>query len=241
MSGPFRIAVVNPNTTVAMTERVVEAARPAARPDTVLLAVTPTEGVPSVESHVDEVHGAASVLREVERLEALDRPDRPDAYIVACFGDTGLPGAREAAGGPVVGMTEAALTTATLIAHRFSVITMPKRTREQSDRVVASLGLGHRCTVRAVDEPVAAVESSSLHLLDLFVAEGRRAIDDDAAEAIVLGCAGLADLAEPLSAALGVPVVEGVAAAVTQAEGLLAQGLGTSRISTWARPEGAAS
>jgi allantoin racemase len=240
VSRGFRIAVVNPNTTAAMTARVVAAARPSTRPDTVLLAVTPTEGAATIESHVDEVHGAAGVLREVERLEGLAAAERPDAYVVACFGDTGVPGAREAAAGPVVGMTEAALTTATLVAHRFSVITMPKRTREQSDRVVAALGLGHRCTVRAVDEPVAAVESSSLHLLDLFVEEGRRAIDDDAAEAIVLGCAGLADLAEPLSRALGVPVVEGVAAAVAQAEGLLAQGLGTSRISTWSRPEGAA-
>lgn len=239
MTGAFRIAVVNPNTTVAMTDRVVAAATPTARPDTVLVAVTPREGVPSVESHIDEVHGALSVLREVERLEGLGPRERPDAYVIACFGDTGVPAAREAAHGPVVGMTEAALTTATLVAHRFSVITMPKRTREQSDRVVLALGLGHRCTVRAVDEPVAEVENGSLHLLDLFVAEGRRAVDEDAAEAIVLGCAGLADLVEPLRAALGVPIVEGVTAAVAQAEGLLAQGLGTSRIGTWAGPEGA--
>lgn len=238
MTAAFRVAIVNPNTTVAMTERVTAAAAPAARPDTVLVAVTPEDGVASVESHVDEVHAALSVLREVERLEA-SGDERPDAYVIACFGDTGLPGAREAAHGPVVGMTEAALTTATLIAHRFSVITMPKRTREQSDRVVRTLGLGHRCTVRAVDEPVAEVENGSLHLLDLFVAEGRRAIEDDAAEAIVLGCAGLADLVEPLRDALGIPVVEGVTAAVTQAEGLLAQGLGTSRLGTWARPAGA--
>ncbi|GAA4267125.1 aspartate/glutamate racemase family protein [Frondihabitans peucedani] len=236
MTGPFRIAVVNPNTTTTMTDRVVAAATPAARPDTVLVPVTPTSGVPSVESHIDEVHAALSVLVEVERLEALPPGERPDAYVVACFGDTGLPGAREAARGPVVGMTEAALLTATQIAHRFTVITMPPRTREQSDRVVLTLGLGHRVVVRAVDEPVSAVADSSLQLLDLFAAEGRRAIEEDAAEAIVLGCAGLAELVEPLSEALGVPVVEGVAAAVVLAEGMLAQGLGTSRIATWQAP-----
>lgn len=239
MTGPFRIAIVNPNTTLAMTSRVVDAAAPAARHDTVLVAVTPVEGVPSVESHIDEVHAASSVLREVERLERAAPAERPDAYVIACFGDTGLPGAREAAAGPVVGMTEAALQTASLVAHRFSVITMPKRTREQSDRVVRTLGLGHRCVVRAVDEPVAEVEDGSLHLLDAFVAEGRLAIDEDAAEAIVLGCAGLADLVAPLRDALGIPVVEGVTAAVTIAEGLLAQGVGTSRIGTWAGPQGA--
>ncbi|MCU1529112.1 MAG: Hydantoin racemase [Frondihabitans sp.] len=227
VTGGFRIAIINPNTTVSMTEGVVAAAAPAARPGTTLVGVTPTSGVPSIESHVDEVHGALSVLREVERLERLAAGLRPDAYVIACFGDTGVPGAREAALGPVVGMTEAALLTAALVAHRFSIITMPKRTREQSERVVRTLGLGHRCVVRAVDEPVAEVQNGSLHLLDLFVAEGRRAIDDDAAGAIVLGCAGLADLVRPLEAALGIPVVEGVTAAVTIAEGLLAQGLGT--------------
>lgn len=239
MTGPFRIAIVNPNTTAAMTSRVVDAAAPAARHDTVLVAVTPAEGVPSVESHIDEVHAASSVLREVERLERAAPGERPDAYVIACFGDTGVPGAREVAAGPVVGMTEAALQTASLVAHRFSVITMPKRTREQSDRVVRTLGLGHRSVVRAVDEPVAEVEGGSLHLLDAFVAEGRLAIDEDAAEAIVLGCAGLADLVAPLRDALGIPVIEGVTAAVTIAEGLLAQGVGTSRIGTWAGPQGA--
>jgi allantoin racemase len=62
-------------------------------------------------------------------------------------------------------------------------------------------------------------------------------MDADAAEAIVLGCAGLSDLVAPLGAALGVPVIDGVAAAVTMVEGLLAQGLSTSRVSTYGAPE----
>ena len=232
---PIRIAIINPNTTITMTDAVLASAASVARPDTVLIAVTPAKGAASIESHIDEVWGAVSVLTEVERLEA--SADRPDAYVIACFGDTGVPGAREAASGPVIGMTEAALMTAALIAHRFTVITMPPRTMVQSHRVIRTLGLGRRCTVRAVDEPVAAVEKGSLHLLEHFVAAGRLALANDAAEAIVLGCAGLTDLVEPLKAALGVPVVEGVAAAVTMAEGLVAQRLGTSRNSTWARSE----
>ncbi|MCU1476288.1 MAG: Hydantoin racemase [Subtercola sp.] len=232
----MRIAIVNPNTISSMTDAVVGFAAPSARPETELVGITPTSGALSIESHIDEVHGAASVLTEVLRLEDGPADARPDAYVIACFGDTGLAGAREAATGPVVGMTEAALVTAALIAHRFTIITMPARTIEQSDRVVRTLGLGHRATVRAVDEPVSEVTHGSLHLLDLFVEEGRRAISDDRAEAIILGCAGLADLVEPLSAALGVPVIEGVAAGVSIAEGLLAQGLSTSRHSTWAQP-----
>ena len=147
-----------------------------------------------------------------------------------------MPAAREVAAGPVVGMSEAALLTAALIAHRFAIVTMPRRTIEQSDRVVAALGLGHRGAVRAIDEPVSAVAHGSAHLLDAVAAEGRAAIADGA-EAIVLGCAGLTDLMGPLRDALGVPVIDGVLAAVTMAEGLLAQGLTTSRAATFAAPE----
>ena len=231
-SRPMRIGIVNPNTTRSMTDAVIRSAALSARPGTELIAITAVRGVPSIESHVDEVWGALSVLSEVERCEALEHP--PDAYVIACFGDTGVPAAREAASGPVVGMTEAALMTATLLAHRFAIVTMPSRTEAQSDAVIASLGLGHRCAVRSVDEPVAEIESGSIHLLDAFADESRRALADGA-EAIVLGCAGLADLVQPLQRALGVPVVEGVAAGLAIAEGLVAQRLGTSRANTWAR------
>jgi allantoin racemase len=232
ITSPIRIGIVNPNTTRSMTDAVVRSAERSARADTELIGLTPARGVPSIESHVDEVWGALSVLKEVERCEALEQP--PDAYVIACFGDTGVPAAREAASGPVVGMTEAALLTATLLAHRFAIVTMPSRTKAQSDAIVRSLGLGHRCVVRSVDEPVAKIETGSIHLFDAFIAEGRLALAEDA-EAIVLGCAGLTDLVEPLQDALGVPVIEGVRAGVAMAEGLVAQRLSTSRANTWAR------
>lgn len=230
----MRIAILNPNTTESMTRTVVESAARSAHPDTELVAVTPRTGVPSVETHIDEVYGALSVLAEVERLEA--DTARPDAYVIACFGDTGLPAARERARGPVVGMTEAALMTATLLAHRFTIITMPRRTMAQSDAVVRSLGLEHRCTVRAVDEPVSTAGDGSLHLLDLFVEEAHQALAEDDAEAIILGCAGLAELVEPMRRILSLPIIEGVSAGVALAEGLVAQGLTTSRTNTWAHP-----
>ncbi len=228
-----RIAVVNPNTTESMTAAVLASASAVTRSSTELVGITARHGVSTVESHTDEVTAALGVLDAVERAEATDRP--PDAYVIACFGDTGLPAAREAAAGPVVGMTEAALATATLVAHRFTVITMPRRTLEQSDRVVRALGLEHRCTVRAIDEPVSEVAEGARHLLEAFVEEGRRAKMHEASEAIILGCAGLADLVVPLRERLGIPVIEGVAAAVVLAEGLVAQGLSTSRAGTWAR------
>jgi allantoin racemase len=230
MSRPRTVMVVNPNTTSSMTDSVLAGARAVAGPGTQLVGSTAERGVDSVETNVDEVFGALAVVEQVRRGEELG----VDGYVIACFGDTGLAAAREAASGPVVGMSEAALYAAAMIAARFAVITLPPRTREQSHRVLRETGLGHRATVRAIEVPVAEVADDALHLLDAIAEEAQRAIRDDAAEAIVLGCAGLAALTAPLSERLGAPVVEGVAAAVTMVEGLLAQGLSTSRLSTYA-------
>lgn len=227
-----RITVINPNTSAELTDAIVLAAREVSGAGVTVRGVHPADGVPSVESHAEEAIAAVGVLAQVREQQA-----DTDAYVVACFGDTGVQAAREVATCPVVGMTEAALQTACLIAHRFVVVTLPARTVAHSDRVVRALGLEHRCSVVAVDVPVAELVGGSTHLLDAFTVAARTAMAQDGAEAVVLGCAGLADLVGPLSRALGVPVVDGVAAAVGIATGLVAMGLNTSRANTFAAVE----
>lgn len=223
-----RITVINPNTSDALTTVITTAARAVAPPGVEVVGVHPGRGVASVESHAQEALAAVGVIEQVRLHDGLS-----DAFVIACFGDTGVAAAREVASGPVVGMTEAALQVACLIAHRFAVVTMPARTIAHSERVVRSLGLEHRCTVGAVDVAVHDLEAGSAHLVEIFAAQGRRAIQEGA-EAIVLGCAGLAELVDPLGQELGVPVVEGVAAAVGIAAALAAMGLATSRAATFA-------
>jgi allantoin racemase len=227
-----RITVINPNTSMELTQTITAAARAAAGADVTVTGVHPSDGVSSVESHAEEAIAAVGVLNQVRANQA-----DTDAFVIACFGDTGVQAAREVATCPVVGMTEAALQTACLLAHRFVVVTMPPRTIAHSDRVIRAMGLEHRCTVLAVDVPVAALVGGSTHLLDAFVDAARTAIAADGAEAVVLGCAGLADLVGPLSHTLGVPVIDGVAAAVGIAAGLVAMGLDTSRVNTYAAVE----
>jgi allantoin racemase len=228
-----KIMIVNPNTTESMTSTVVAVARAVAAHTTELIGSTAVRGVESVDSNVDEVWGTLGVLEQVRAGEAAG----VDGYVIACVGDTGLDAARETARGPVVGMTEAALFTAALLAARFAMITLPPCSCEQSHRALRNTGLWHRCAVRAIDVAVADVAMGSMHVLDTLIAQARAAMDADAAEAIVLGCAGLSDLVAPLTAALNVPVVDGIAAAVTMVEGLLAQGLATSRASTYSASE----
>jgi allantoin racemase len=220
-----RITVINPNTSAELTATNTKAAQAVAGAGVSVTGVHPAAGVPSVESHAEEAIAAVGVIEQVRAHQA-----DTDAFVIACFGDTGVPAAREVATCPVVGMTEAALQTACLVAHRFVVITLPARTIAHSDRVVRALGLEHRCTVTAVDVAVADLVAGSTHLLDAFDEAARAA---DRAEAVVLGCAGLADLIDPLSDRLGVPVIDGIAAGVGIAAGLVAMGLNTSRASTF--------
>jgi len=221
-----RITVINPNTSADLTATITKAAQGVAGAGVRVTGVHPAVGVPSVESHAEEAVAAVGVIEQVRAHQA-----ETDAFVIACFGDTGVAAARELATCPVVGMTEAALQTACLVAHRFAVITLPARTIAHSDRVVRALGLEHRCTVTAVDVAVAELVDGSTHLLDAFAQAARTA---DHAEAVVLGCAGLADLVDPLSERLGMPVIDGVAAGVGIAAGLVAMGLNTSRVSTFA-------
>ena len=232
----MRIKIINPNTTESFTERCLIAGRAVAAPGTVIFAGQPSRGTPSVESYVDEATAILGVIEQVRAGEA----EGMDGYVIACFGDTGLEAAREVATGPVVGMTEAALYAAALIAPVFSIVTLPPRTRVFAERVLWHAGLERRCRIRTIDVAVLELEDEASVIMEPFIAEARRAILEDNAEAIILGCAGLQPLVEPLSLTLGVPVIEGVAAAVKLAEGLVAMRLVTSKRGAWGYPPQAA-
>ena len=204
-----RITVINPNTSAELTATITAAAQAVAGAGVTVTGVNPPVGMPSVESHAEEAIAALGVLEQVHRAQGRQR--RVRRRLLRRHRGAG---GREVATCPVVGMTEAALQTACLVAHRFVVITLPARTIAHSERVVRALGLEHRCSVIAVDVRVAELVDGSTDLLDAFAEAACRAIAAEHAEAVVLGCAGLADLVDPLSDTLGVPVIDGVAAAV---------------------------
>ena len=117
-----RILVVNPNTTQAMTDEIAAAARAVARPDTEITCVSPEAGPRSIEGFADEAIAAYHVLELVTRTRG-----EYDGYVIACFGDPGLHACREVADVPVVGIAEAAMHMASLVAHRWSIVTVIPR------------------------------------------------------------------------------------------------------------------
>ena len=222
----MHIRVINPNTTQAMTDTIGTAAKAVAASGTRISATQPDSGPVSIESHFDE---AVSVLGVLDEVRAGER-EGVDAYIIACFGDPGLNAARELTRAPVIGIAEAAFHAATLISTRFSVVTTLPRTTIIAEHLLDSYGMASRCRrVRAADIPVLELEENPDLALERIIEECLKAKQEDGIGAIVLGCGGMAALSPQISAAVGLPVVEGVTAAVKLAEALVGLGLQTSK------------
>ena len=145
----MRILVVNPNTTASMTRKIGAAADAVAGAGTEIVAVNPDFGPPSIEGYYDEVFSVPGLIAEMQKAPAMD------AYVIACFDDTGLDAARSATAAPVVGIGEAAFHLASLVAGRFGVVTTLARSVPAIEHNLARYGLASRCTrVRASEVAV---------------------------------------------------------------------------------------
>ncbi|GIM96443.1 aspartate/glutamate racemase family protein [Paractinoplanes toevensis] len=228
----MHIRVVNPNTTESMTALIEVTARAVTGPGVTLDAVTAPMGPASIESHYDEALAVPGLLAAVAQGER----DGIDGYVVACFGDPGLDAARELANGPVVGIAEAAMHAATLVGRGFSVVTTLDRTRGRALDLAARYAPAGACRgVYACDIPVLALESDPT-VLKRVVGLARVALERDGSDVIVLGCAGMADLCAAATAELGVPVIDGVAAATLLVQALVTMSVTTSRRGEYASP-----
>ncbi len=222
----MHIRLINPNTTAAMTAKIGAAAERVAAAGTRISATNPEAGPVSIESHFDEAISAVGVLDEIRRGDA----QGVDAHVIACFGDPGLLAARELSAAPVIGIAEAAFHFAALISTRFSVVTTLGRTAIIAEQLLHNYGFAQHCRrVRAAEIPVLELELDSACALERIIAECRRAKAEDGIGAIVLGCAGMAEHSAEIGAAVGLPIVDGVSAAVKLAESLVALGLRTSK------------
>jgi allantoin racemase len=227
-----QIWVINPNTTQAMTDTIEVCARAVVAPGVSVVGVTSEIGPPSIESHYDEARSVPGVLQAVERGER----QGADGYVIACFGDPGLDAAREIATGPVIGIAEAAMQTASHLGRGFSVVTTLARTMGRAADLAERYGMHRFCL---------GVHACELAVLDLdtdpnarkIVTEAcREAVESDGSDVVVLGCAGMADMCRDISAELRVPVIDGVTAATLTVQSLVAMGLGTSKRSEFAPP-----
>lgn len=228
----MRILIVNVNTTESMTETIAEQARSVACPGTEIIGLTPRFGAESVEGNFESYLAAIAVM---DRVMSYVGPY--DAVIQAGYGEHGREGLQELLDVPVVDITEAAASLAMLLGHKYSVVTTLDRTVPLIEDRLKLAGVHERCaSVRASGMSVLELEESPGRAVEAIVEQAIEAVTRDKAEVICLGCGGMAGLDQLIRDRAGVPVVDGVTAAVALAESLVRLGLKTSKVRTYATP-----
>lgn len=229
----MHVFVVNPNSTASMTAVIRDSAERVAGPGTVIEAVTLAGTPASIEGHADEARAVPAMLDAIRAAEGRGA----QATVIACFDDPGLGAAREVARGPVVGLCQAGVQVAMTIAARFSIVTTLPRSVPIIEDLVEAYGAGRQCRrVRSVDLPVLALEADPAEAFARLKREIRLAVEDDGAEAVLLGCAGMAEMCRALQAETGVPVIDPVSAAVKLAEAFAGGGFATAKGGSYAFP-----
>lgn len=206
-----------------MTTAIAASAASVASPGTVVEAVNPARGPVSIETEDDERRCVPELLAEIAAAQARPVEERPDAYVVACFGDPGLDEARALVDVPVLGIAQAAMHAAALAAGSFSVVTSMSSTVPRGWELAKTHTPNACLGVYACDIPVVRIDSdpTTIEPIGDLCAD---ALIRDGSAAIVLGCAAMARFAVPLRQRLGVPVVDGVVAATLLAESLIKLG-----------------
>ena len=209
-----RIRIINPNSNEAVTRGIDAALAPLRFADgPELVCSTLPEGPFGIESQAD----VESVAMPLRRL--IEADNASDAFVIACYSDPGLYVCREGTARPVFGIAECGVLTALARAGRFGVIAISARSIARHARYLRQMGVadrlaGERALEMSVAETVAGEET-----LARMIEAGRQLKEEDGAEAVVMGCAGMAHHRAPLEQALGVPVIDPTQAAVTMALG----------------------
>ncbi|HKH33736.1 MAG TPA: aspartate/glutamate racemase family protein [Beijerinckiaceae bacterium] len=209
-----RIVVINPNSNETVTRGIDEALRPLAfanGPE--IVCTTLAEGPYGIESQAD----VESVTMPLRRL--IESDNGADAFVIACYSDPGLHVCREGSERPVFGIAECGVLTALARAEKFGVIAIKQRSIRRHIRYLRQMGLTDRLAGERPLEMSVAETVSGDGTLGRMIEVGRELRDHDGAEAIVMGCAGMARHRRPLEEALGVPVVDPTQAAVAMAIG----------------------
>jgi allantoin racemase len=217
-----RIVVANPNSTAAITEACLTLARAAAAPGTEVVGWTNREGPPVIDSvHTDYLAGTALVAGLLAVRPA------PDAVVLAGFGNYGTVAVKERLEAPVVSMAEAAMALATLLCHRFVIVTTSPRMVPYTEDLVRLAGFEARCSgVQAVSlPPLSEPPPEPAAVVKALAEQVARAETERGADLVILGGARLSPYAAELRRTVRMLVVEPVACAVPAAEALVRLGL----------------
>lgn len=216
----MRILIINPNSSEEMTATIQRSAEEFAAGEFEVVTRATPGAPPFLETYQDELAAAPGMMEIVRQNE-----DDFDAIVIACHSDVNIDAVKEMTKKPVVGIGEASMKLATMLGHSFSVVTT------HTHSIPAKLAQARKYDLQdpliSVRAPQKGVED--LGNEELFLELSRQAIEEDLAEVVVLGCAGLAGMDKLIQEKLGVPVLDGIPCALILAMGFVRYGVSTSK------------
>jgi allantoin racemase len=211
-----RLLVINPNTTTSITGLVARHVRATVGKDIELVTATGRfccAYVASEACYAIAAHAALECFAEGK--------EGCDAVLLACFGDPGLFALREVSSVPVVGLAEASMQAAAERGGRFSIVTGGERWKPMLARLAAALGFGERlASVRTIALTGGQIAENPDAALATLASACAAAADEDGADGVILGGAGLAGLAERIAPRVWVPVLDSVLVGAQRAAAL---------------------
>lgn len=207
--------VINPNSLDTVTTSLHHALQGfAAIPGLTLQCHTLADGPPGIATQQDADRAIAPLLTKMDTLA-------PGAagFVIACFSDPGLYAARERSTAPVWGIGESGMLAACTRGQRIGVIAIASASIPRHQRYFGAMGLRERLAGEYALELSVADSGNPKRALQRMITVGKRLRDDDGANVLLLGCAGMAALRAPLEEATGLPVVDPCQAAVGMAVG----------------------
>ncbi len=230
----MKIFVINPNTSENIRQVIDAKARQYARPETEILTACSTKGPMIIENAYEESLAGEGMLERV--IEANKK--KYDAIVIAAYNDPHIRSAREISNVPVYGIGESSMHMASLLGHKFSIVTVLDSERLiLLENLVKQVGLETKCaSIRTAMVSPAEMEEDPDSHAKVFTEAAREALISDGAEAICIGCSGFAGVDKQMEAELGVPVLDGVVCAVKIAEAAFEYGLSLSKVKTYKKP-----
>lgn len=229
----MRIMIINPNTSISMTDHIREELIPLKRSDTELTVTCPDKGPETIESAYDEAFATPPTLALVKKANV----EGYDAVVLACFSDPGLHAAREISSIPVIGIEESSLHMAAMLGAKFSIMT-PRKTRIAAKQEEVHIrGMDYfLASVRSLDLSVAETDADPEKTKQRIFDVATKAVQEDGAEVIILGCAGMTGYAPELEKKLKIKIIDPTAVALKIAEAIVDLGLTHSKTGLYATP-----
>lgn len=228
-----KILVINPITTDTFNEMAKEYLEGIKNPGTEIECVNIKKGPASIETFYDEAYAFPEVLKIIDEYKT-----KCDAIMINCFADPAVNAAREIADIPVVGPAEASMALALMLGHKFAVISTFRNSGPWIELQARTYGIENRMAAAiGIDIPVLELKTNLKKTAAYLIDAAKELIESKGAEVIVLGCTGMAPVADMIRKELNVPVVEPMAAAFKMAEMMADLKLKHSKVGLYIIPD----